>query len=143
MSLCWLRMNPSSQKKIPLILGTRTLDCVVENLLESEEDELFTTWKRVKLVHSLARKFQELGCHAFNDEEDLELESHACLSYKGVQDLLSYKEIIHTAKMEYLPPCCNTIVKGHMQLVLCRTKMNVIAELLRWDDPPVSREAHV
>ena len=27
-------------KKIRLILGTRNLDCVVENLLESEEDEL-------------------------------------------------------------------------------------------------------
>ena len=30
-------------KKIPIILGTRTLDCVVENLLESEEDKLSTT----------------------------------------------------------------------------------------------------
>ena len=44
-------------KMIPLVLGTRTLDCVVENLLESEEDELSTTWKRVKVVCSLARKF--------------------------------------------------------------------------------------
>ena len=82
-------------KKIPLIHGTRTLDCVVENLLESEEDELSTTWKRAKVVHSLARKFQELGCHVLNDGGELELERHdACLSNKDILDLLSHKEII-------------------------------------------------
>ena len=90
-------------KMIPLILGTRTLDCMVENLLEFEEDELSTTWKRAKVVHSLARKFQELGCQAFNDEEELELINHACLSNKGITDLLSHEEIVRTAKMEIFP----------------------------------------
>ena len=63
-------------KKIPLILGTRTLDCVVENLLESEEGELSTTWKRAKVVHSLVRIFKEQECHAFTDEGELELKNH-------------------------------------------------------------------
>ena len=78
-------------KKIPFILGTRTLDCVVENLLESEEDKLSTTWKRAKVVCSLARKFQELGCHALDDEGELELKNHANLSNKGIPDLLSHR----------------------------------------------------
>ena len=99
-------------KKIPLILRTRTLDCVVENLLESEEDELSTTWKRVKVVHSLARRLQELGCHALNNEGGLEVKNHKRLSNKGIPDLLSHENIICTAKMEYLPPHSNTIIKG-------------------------------
>ena len=98
-------------KKIPLILRTRTLDCEVEILLESEEDKLSTTWKRVKVVHSLARRFQELECHALTDEDELQLENHECLSNKGIPDLLSHEEIMHMTKMEYLPPCSNTIVK--------------------------------
>ena len=99
-------------KKIPLILETRTLDSVVENLLESEEDELSTTWKRAKVVHSLARRFQELGCHTLTDEDELELENHKCLSNKGIPDLLSHEEIMHMAKVVYLPPCSSTIIKG-------------------------------
>ena len=90
-------------KKIPLTLGARTLDCVVENLLESEEDKLSTTWMRAKVVCSLAIKFQELGCHALNDEGELELMNHVCLFNKGVPDLLSHEEIVCTPKMEYLP----------------------------------------
>ena len=90
--------------KIPLILRTRTLDCVVENILESEEDKVSTTWKGAKVVCSLARKFQELGCLALTNEAELELENHKCLSNKGVPDLLSHEEIVCTAKMEYLPP---------------------------------------
>ena len=99
-------------KKIPLILRTRTLDCVVENLLASEEVELSNTWKRAKMVHSLGRRFQELGCHALTDEGELELKNHKCLSNKGIPDLLSHEEILCTAKMEYLPPHSNTIIKG-------------------------------
>ena len=103
---------------------------MVENLLESEEDELSTTWKRVKVVHSLARRFQELGHHALTDEDELELENHKCLSNKIIPDLLSHEEIVHMAKMEYLPPCSNTIIKGQTALVLCGTKINVIMEPL-------------
>ena len=49
----------------------------------------------------------------------------------------------HTAEMEYLPPCYNMIIKGCMQLVLCRTKMNMMTELLRRDNPPLPRGAHI
>ena len=115
---------------------------MVENLLESEEGKLSTTWKITKVVHCLARKFQELGCHTLNDDEELELKIHKCLSNKGVPDLLSHEEIICTAKMEYLPPHSNTIVNGCMQLVLCGTKMNVTMEPPRQDDPPLPRRAH-
>ena len=130
-------------KKIPLILRTRTLDYVVENLLESEEDELSTTWKTAKVVHSLAKRFQELGCHAPINEGELELENHKCFSNKGIPDLLSHEEIMCTAKMEYFHPHFNTIIKGQTQLVLCGTKINVMTEAIRQDDSPLLRGAHV
>ena len=63
----------------------------------------------VKVVHSLARRFQELGCHALTDEGESELKNHKCLSNKGIPDLLSHEEIMHRAKMEYLPPHSNII----------------------------------
>ena len=77
---------------------------MVENLLESEQGKLSTTWKRAKVAHSLARKFQELGWHALTDEGELELKNHKCLSNKGVPDLLSHEEIMHTAKWNTFLP---------------------------------------
>ena len=86
---------------------------------------------RTKVVCFLARRLQELGCHALTDEDELELKNHKCLSNKGVPNLLSHKEIVRMAKMEYLPTHSNTIIKGRTQLVLCGTKMNVMTEPLR------------
>ena len=118
-------------KRVPLIIGTGTIDRVIACVKESEIGPLPTSWQRVRIGRMLASKAAQI---------DWEQDKY---SNKGYKNLLDVDELVKVKTRIVIPASTNRLVKAKTDLVLLGTKMLVMAEPLKATDPALPPGVHV
>ena len=137
-------------KRVPVALGTKTLDSIMYAMKEGEIKLLDEVWKQTKTQRSFAKLRELVGfcqaaitCAEKQGIEPPQLEDQTPYSNKGMEDLLDIDKVIHAVSTVIIPPRQNKIIKGWTSLVLYGTKMNVATEPLERGDPPLPRGLHL
>ena len=117
--------------RVPLIIGTGTLDRVIACVKESEITPLSYPWQRVRHARMLSgRKAQaQVG--------------HELYSNKGYSDLADVDEIVKAKSRVVVPPGTNRMVRCKADLVLLGASIYVVTEHLKKDDPHLQPGLHV
>ena len=112
-------------KKVPLIIGTSTIDRILHCTKEDEIGKLPMTWQRVRHARMWCAKqlLSDLGQQKYSN--------------KGYGNLLNIDEIVRTKHRTMVPAGMNLLVKGKTDLVLTGASMYVITEPLKKDDRPL------
>ena len=126
--------NTPFSREVPLTIGTKTEDTILEALKEGEIKMLDSVWKRVKNNWSLSKLQEEVGireamvrvaCPAGQEPED-----HTPYSNQGMEDLLELNKVASAIKTEIILPRSIKTIKAHTPLVLMGTSMNIMRETL-------------
>ena len=103
--------NTQFGQEVPLLIGTKTEDTILEAMKEEEIELLDSIWKQVKNNRSLLRLQDEVGLWEAlvqvtkaTGEESPEFENHSPYSNQGMGDLLELNGLISTAQTEIIPP---------------------------------------
>ena len=128
--------DTSFSREVPLTIGTKTEDTILEALEEGEIEMLDSIWKRVKNNRSLL-KLREVGIReamvwvaCTTCQEPPKFEDHTPCSNRGMEDLPKLNEVASAIKTEISPPQLNKTIKARTPLVLMGTCMNIMTELL-------------
>ena len=132
-------------REVPLTIGTKTEDTILEALKEGEIEMLDSAWKRVKNNWSLYKLQEEVGireavvwvAHA-TGQKPPEFKDHTPYSNQGMEDLLELNEIASAILLK-----SNKTIRARTPLVLMGTKMNVMTELLHRTNKALSWGLHV
>ena len=145
-----LEDDSNYSKRVPVALGTKTLDSIMYAMKEGEIELLDEVWKRTKTQRSFAKLCELVGfcqaaitCAEKQGIEPPQFEDHTPYSNKGMEDLLDIDEVIYAVNTVVIPPRQNKIIKDRTSLVLYGTKMNVATEPLKRGDPPLPRGLHL
>ena len=148
--LALLAENDSSySRRVPVALGTKTLDSIMYAMKEGKIELLDKVWRQTKNQRSCAKLHELVGfllvaitCPKKQGVEPSQFEDHTPYSNKGMEDLLDIDEAIHGINTVVIP-LRSGIFKGQTSLVLFGTKMNVATEPLKRGDPPLPRGLHL
>ena len=120
--------NTQFSQEVPLLIGTKTEDTILEAMKEGEIELLDSIWKRVKNNQSLSKLRNEVRLQEAvvqvakaTGEEPPEFEDHSPYSNRGMEDLLELNELVSTARTEIIPSPSNKTIKGRTPLVLMGT----------------------
>ena len=98
-------------REVPLTIGTKTGDTILEALKEGEIEMLDSIWKWVKINRSLLKLQEEVGIREAmvwvaqaTGQEPPKFEDHTPYSNRGMEDLLKLNEVASTIKTEITPP---------------------------------------
>ena len=137
-------------REVPLTIGTKTEDTILEPLKEGEIEMLDSIWKRVKNNWSLLKLQEEVGIQKAvvwvaqaTGQRPPEFEDHMPYSNRGMEDLLKLNEIASATKREVIPPGSNKTIQTRTPLVLTGTKINVMTEPLHQTDKALPRGLQV
>ena len=124
-------------REVPLTIGTKTEDTILEALKEGEMEMLDSIWKRVKNNRSLSKLREEVGIRdamvrvaRATGQEPPKFEDHTLYSNPGMEDLLELNEVASAIKTEIILPRSNKTIKVPTPLVLMGTSMNIMTEPL-------------
>ena len=101
--------NTPFSKEVPLTIGTKTEDTLLEALKEGEIEMLDSVWKRVKNNLSLSKLQEEVGnqeamVQVATGQEPLKFEDHTPYLNRGMEDLLKLNELVSVTRTEIIPP---------------------------------------
>ena len=137
-------------KEVPLTIGTKTEDTILEALKEGKIEMLDSVWKRVKNNRSLSKLQEEVGIREAMvqvakaaGQEPPKFKDHMPYSNWGMEDLLELDELASTMRMVIIPLRLNKTIKAHTPLVLMGTSMNVMTEPLHQTNKALPRGLHV
>ena len=98
-------------RKVPLAIGTKTEDTILEALKEGETEMLDSIWERVKNNRSLSKLREEVGIREAmvwvaqaTGQEPHKFEDHTPYLNQGMEDLLELNEVASAIKTEIIPP---------------------------------------
>ena len=142
--------NTAFSREVPLTIGTKTEDTILETLKEGEMEMLDSVWERVKNNTSLSKLQEEVGirkamvqvAHA-TGQEPPKSEDHTPYSNRGMEDLLKLNEVASAIKTEIIPPQLNKTIKACTPLVLMGTSMNIMTEPLHQTNKALPQGLHV
>ena len=137
-------------REVPLTIGTKTEDTILEALKEGEIKMLDSIWKRVKNYWSLLKSQEEVEiqeavvwvAHA-TSQRPPEFEDHIPYLNRGMEDLLKLNETASTTRTEIIPARSNKTIQARTPLVLTGAKMNVMTEPLHRTDKALPQGQHV
>ena len=129
--------NTPFSKEVPLTIGMKTEDTILEALKEGEIEMLDSVWKRVKNNQSLSKLQEKVRIREAmvqlakaTGKEYPKFEDHTPYSKWGMEDLLELNELVSATTTEIIPPRLNKTIKASTLLVLMGTSMNVMTEPL-------------
>ena len=130
--------NTQFGQEVPLLIGMKTEDTILEAMKEGEIELLDSIWKQVKNNQSLSKLWDEVRLQKAVvqvakavGEEPPEFKDHSPYLNRGMGDLLERNKLISMTWTEIIPPRSNKTIKGRIPLVLMGTHMNVMTEPLR------------
>ena len=142
--------NTPFSEEVPLTIGMKTEDTILQALKEGEIEMLDSVWKRVKNNWSLSKLWEEVGIQEAivqvtraTGQEPPKLKDHTPYSNRGMEDLLKLNELVSATKTEIIPPQSNKTIKAHTLLVLMGTSMNIMTEPLHWNEKALLQGLHV
>ena len=98
-------------KRVPVALGTKTLDSVMYAMKEGKIELLDEVWKQTKTQRSFAKLHELVGfcqaaiiCAEKQGIEPPQFEDHTPYSNKGMEDLLDIDKVIYTVNTVIIPP---------------------------------------
>ena len=96
--------NTQFGQEVPLLIGTKTDDTILEAMKEGEIELLDNIWKQVKNNRSLLKLWDEVRLQKAlvqvakaTGEELPEFKDHSPYSNQGMEDLLELNKLISTA----------------------------------------------
>ena len=129
--------NTPFSKEVPLTIGTKTEDTILEALKEGEIEMLDSVWKRVKNNRLLSKlrevRIQEAVIQVAKSVPDSKT-IHTPYSNWGREDLLELNKLASATRMEIIPPWSNKTIKARTPLVLTGTSMNMMTKPLHQND---------
>ena len=98
-------------REVPLTIGTKTEDTILEALKEGEMEKLDSNWKWVKNNRSLSKLQEDVGIREAmvrvahtTGQEPPKFKDHTPYSNQGMEDLLKLNEVASTIKTEIILP---------------------------------------
>ena len=102
--------NTPFSKEVPLTIGTKTEDIILEALKKGEIEMMDSVWKRVKNNRSLSKLREEVGIREAmvqvakaTGQEPPKFKDHTPYSNQGMEDLLKLNELASATRMEIIP----------------------------------------
>ena len=96
--------NTQFGQEVPLLIGTKTEDTILEAMKEGEIELLDSTWKQVKNNQSLSKLWNEVRLQEAvvqvvkaTGKEQPEFKDHSPYSNWGMEDLLELNELVSMA----------------------------------------------
>ena len=117
--------NTPFSREVPLTIGTKTEDTILEALKEGVIKMLDSVWKKVKNNRSLLKLREEVGIReamvwvaCATGQKPPKFKDHTLYSNQGMEDLLKLNKVASAIKTEIIPPRSNKTIKTHTPLVL-------------------------
>ena len=103
--------NTPFSQEVPLTIGTKTEDTILEALKKGEIEMLDSIWKRVKYNRSLSKLQEEVGIReaavwvaCATGQKPPKFEDHTPYLNQGMEDLLELNEVASAIKTEIILP---------------------------------------
>ena len=102
--------NTPFSKEVPLTIGTKTEDTILEALKEGEIEMLDSVWKRVKNNHCPSCERSDLRGYGSGGQEPPRFEDHTPYLNRGMEDLVKLNKLASATRMEIIPPQSNKTI---------------------------------